>query len=106
MTAQRASGALFGMALGDALGRDTEFFNVSEILRRFPPNGSTALTIIARLVIPVSKPAITLKKVYPGTRRQSSGQKGVARICELRPLAFCRQWTLKRVPPLLSFRLP
>lgn len=42
MTAQRASGALFGMALGDALGRDTEFFNVSEILRQFPPNGPQA----------------------------------------------------------------
>ena len=36
---QRASGCLFGMAFGDALGADTEFLNVKEILRKFPPNG-------------------------------------------------------------------
>ncbi|MBD2181431.1 ADP-ribosylglycohydrolase family protein [Planktothrix sp. FACHB-1355] len=33
------SGCLFGLALGDALGAVTEFLNVDEILRRFPPNG-------------------------------------------------------------------
>jgi ADP-ribosylglycohydrolase len=36
---QRASGCLFGLAFGDALGADTEFLNVSEILRNFPPAG-------------------------------------------------------------------
>ncbi|HET8841540.1 MAG TPA: ADP-ribosylglycohydrolase family protein [Ktedonobacteraceae bacterium] len=39
--AQRASGCLFGLAFGDALGADTEFLSVSEILRSFPPAGPT-----------------------------------------------------------------
>jgi ADP-ribosylglycohydrolase len=34
-----ASGCLFGLALGDALGADTEFFSVQEILRNHPPHG-------------------------------------------------------------------
>src|SRR5258707_6487342 len=36
---QRASGSLFGMAFGDALGAETEFLDVNEILRSFPPAG-------------------------------------------------------------------
>ncbi len=36
---ERASGCLFGSALGDALAAETEFLSVSEILRRFPPHG-------------------------------------------------------------------
>ncbi|MCL1471862.1 ADP-ribosylglycohydrolase family protein [Argonema antarcticum] len=34
-----ASGCLFGLGLGDALGAKTEFLSVEEILRRFPPDG-------------------------------------------------------------------
>lgn len=41
---QSASGCLFGLAFGDALGAETEFLNVSEILRRFPPHGPQSLT--------------------------------------------------------------
>src|SRR4051812_10101008 len=33
------SGSLMGMALGDALGAETEFLNIKGILERFPPNG-------------------------------------------------------------------
>ncbi len=36
---RRASGCLFGLAFGDALGASTEFLSVDEILARFPPNG-------------------------------------------------------------------
>ncbi|BAY63039.1 ADP-ribosylation/crystallin J1 [Calothrix brevissima NIES-22] len=36
---RRASGCLFGLALGDALGAVTEFLSVAEICRRFPPQG-------------------------------------------------------------------
>jgi ADP-ribosylglycohydrolase len=36
---RRASGCLFGLAFGDALGAVTEFLNVDEIMRRFPPQG-------------------------------------------------------------------
>ena len=39
MTTKRASGCLFGMAFGDALGFKTEFLSVAEIIRQFPPNG-------------------------------------------------------------------
>ena len=40
---QRASGCLFGLAFGDALGADTEFSNVAEIVRLYPPNGPRTL---------------------------------------------------------------
>src|SRR5215475_1074944 len=36
---KRASGCLFGLAFGDALGAPTEFLRVAEILERFPPAG-------------------------------------------------------------------
>lgn len=36
---RRASGCLFGLAFGDALGAPTEFLSVDAILARFPPNG-------------------------------------------------------------------
>jgi ADP-ribosylglycohydrolase len=36
---KRAAGCLFGLALGDALGADTEFLSYDEILRRFPEDG-------------------------------------------------------------------
>ncbi|BCL38253.1 ADP-ribosylglycohydrolase family protein [Nostoc sp. MS1] len=36
---RRASGCLFGLAFGDALGATTEFLTVEEIRRCFPPNG-------------------------------------------------------------------
>ncbi len=39
---QRAAGCLFGLALGDALGAETEFLSVSDILHRFPPDGPQA----------------------------------------------------------------
>lgn len=44
MVAQRASGCLFGMAFGDALGADTEFLTVEQIFKRFPPRGPQDLT--------------------------------------------------------------
>lgn len=36
------SGCFIGMALGDALGAETEFLNMSGILQRFPPTGPQA----------------------------------------------------------------
>lgn len=36
---KRASGCLFGLAFGDALGAETEFMSVDRILRSFPPDG-------------------------------------------------------------------
>lgn len=36
---RRASGCLFGLALGDALGAKTEFLSINEICNRFPPDG-------------------------------------------------------------------
>ncbi|GCE09637.1 ADP-ribosylglycohydrolase family protein [Dictyobacter aurantiacus] len=38
-----ASGCLFGAAYGDALGADTEFLSVNEILQRYPPAGPREL---------------------------------------------------------------
>ena len=39
MSKRSASGCLFGLALGDALGASTEFLSVLEIFERFPPHG-------------------------------------------------------------------
>ena len=36
---RRASGSLFGLAYGDALGKPTEFLTVAEIVRRYGPAG-------------------------------------------------------------------
>jgi ADP-ribosylglycohydrolase len=40
---RRASGCLFGLAYGDALGRPTEFLSVPEIVRRYGPGGPREL---------------------------------------------------------------
>jgi ADP-ribosylglycohydrolase len=40
---QRASGSLFGLAYGDALGRPTEFLSYEEIVRRYGPGGPREL---------------------------------------------------------------
>ena len=39
MDLQHIAGCLFGMALGDALGAETEFLDLYAIRRQFPPNG-------------------------------------------------------------------
>ncbi|MFF5171373.1 ADP-ribosylglycohydrolase family protein [Micromonospora sp. NPDC000089] len=41
---RRASGSLFGLAYGDALGKPTEFLTVAEIVRRYGPTGPRDLT--------------------------------------------------------------
>ncbi|NES28623.1 ADP-ribosylglycohydrolase family protein [Micromonospora terminaliae] len=41
---RRASGSLFGLAYGDALGKPTEFLTVAEIVRRYGPAGPRELT--------------------------------------------------------------
>jgi ADP-ribosylglycohydrolase len=42
MNKENIQGCLFGMALGDALGAETEFLNIKGILERFPPYGPQA----------------------------------------------------------------
>ena len=39
----RLAGSLFGLAYGDALGKDTEFSSIAEIQRRFGPDGPSEL---------------------------------------------------------------
>jgi ADP-ribosylglycohydrolase len=39
MVIQQTAGCLFGMAFGDSLGADTEFWNVKQIIEKFPPRG-------------------------------------------------------------------
>ncbi|MFC7547521.1 ADP-ribosylglycohydrolase family protein [Plantactinospora sp. GCM10030261] len=43
MTSTRASGSLFGLAYGDALGKPTEFLQIDEIVRRYGPTGPRRL---------------------------------------------------------------
>lgn len=42
---QRALGCLLGVAYGDALGADTEFLQIDDILRRYPPTGPQDLPL-------------------------------------------------------------
>lgn len=42
-TSDAASGSLFGLAYGDALGKPTEFLTVDQIQRRYGPGGPTEL---------------------------------------------------------------
>ncbi|BDI32837.1 hypothetical protein CCAX7_48880 [Capsulimonas corticalis] len=39
-----ASGCLYGLAFGDALGADTEFLQVERILAKYPPDGPSGLS--------------------------------------------------------------
>lgn len=41
---RRATGSLYGLAYGDALGKPTEFLTVDEIVQRYGPAGPRALT--------------------------------------------------------------
>lgn len=43
ISGRRASGCLFGLAFGDALGAECEFLRVEEILAHFPPDGPRQL---------------------------------------------------------------
>lgn len=43
LIAKRASGCLFGMALGDALGAKPEFMSVAQIIQHWPPDGPSQL---------------------------------------------------------------
>jgi ADP-ribosylglycohydrolase len=57
---RRASGALFGMAYGDALGARTEFLSMEEIARQFPPAGPTDLEGNPSLVTDDTQMALAL----------------------------------------------
>lgn len=75
MTTKRASGCLFGMAFGDALGFKTEFLSVDEITRRFPPNGPlevagnpALVTDDTQMALAVGEALLSAPKPYaPGT---------------------------------------
>ncbi|ALF56342.1 crystallin [Nostoc piscinale CENA21] len=80
---RRASGCLFGLACGDALGAATEFLSVEEIRRRFPPNGpqeivgnparvtdDTQMTLaVAQALVEVDTPNLNLANLEPVLRR-------------------------------------
>ncbi|OCR00087.1 hypothetical protein BCD64_02505 [Nostoc sp. MBR 210] len=80
---RRASGCLFGLACGDALGAATEFLSVEEIRRRFPPNGpqeivgnparvtdDTQMTLaVAQALVEVDTANLSLANLEPVLRR-------------------------------------
>jgi ADP-ribosylglycohydrolase len=68
---QRASGSLFGMAFGDALGAGTEFLTVEKILERFPPAGPlepsgnpARVTDDTQMALAVGKALLTAPRPY------------------------------------------
>ncbi|MFC0028513.1 ADP-ribosylglycohydrolase family protein [Micromonospora chaiyaphumensis] len=79
---RRASGSLFGLAYGDALGKPTEFLTVAEIVRRYGPAGPRELTGDPALVTDDTQmalavawalhdaPAFTAEAVEPLLRRR------------------------------------
>lgn len=81
---KKASGCLFGLAIGDALAAPTEFLQVNEILRRFPPDGpqeptgnparvtddtQMALAVGEALVTAAAKGPLTPATLEPALRR-------------------------------------
>lgn len=71
MDIKRIEGCLFGMALGDALGAETEFLNVEAILQRFPPSGPiqpegspARVTDDTQMAIAVGKALIAAPRPY------------------------------------------
>lgn len=57
---KRCSGALFGLAFGDAMGKATEFLDVESILASFPPDGPRDLTGNPALVTDDTQMAIAV----------------------------------------------
>lgn len=78
MDIEHISGCLIGMALGDALGAETEFLNIDGILKKFPPNGPQApegnpalVTDDTQMAIAVGEAIIaTPKPLEPNTLAQ------------------------------------
>lgn len=56
----KIAGCLFGMALGDALGRETEFMQVADIITKYPPNGFRELSDDPALVTDDTQMAIAV----------------------------------------------
>ncbi|MFC3504927.1 ADP-ribosylglycohydrolase family protein [Micromonospora krabiensis] len=79
---RRAAGSLFGLAYGDALGKETEFLPVAEIVRRHGPGGPRDLVGHPALVTDDTQmalavgwalrdaPALTPEAVEPALRRR------------------------------------
>ncbi|MER7889471.1 ADP-ribosylglycohydrolase family protein [Micromonospora sp. NPDC094482] len=79
---RRAAGSLFGLAYGDALGKETEFLAVTEIVRRHGPSGPRELVGDPALVTDDTQmalavgwalreaPALTPEAVEPALRRR------------------------------------
>jgi ADP-ribosylglycohydrolase len=66
---QRASGWLFGLALGDALGARTEFMSIDEILRSYPPRGpqeppSPLVTDDTQMALAVGEALLEARRPY------------------------------------------
>ncbi|MFI7430506.1 ADP-ribosylglycohydrolase family protein [Micromonospora sp. NPDC049836] len=66
---RRASGSLFGLAFGDALGKPTEFLTVAEIVRRYGPAGPRELVGDPALVTDDTQMALAVA----GALRDASG---------------------------------
>lgn len=66
---QRASGCLFGLALGDALGARTEFMSIEEILLSYPPRGpqeppSPLVTDDTQMALAVGEALLAARRPY------------------------------------------
>lgn len=79
---QRASGCLFGLAFGDALGAETEFLSVDEILRNFPPDGPlrpagnpARVTDDTQMTLAVGKALLEASRPYTATTLEKSLRK-------------------------------
>ncbi len=66
----QASGCLFGTAFGDALGADTEFLSVAQILAKWPPDGpqepraSWRVTDDTQMMLAVGEALLSASKPY------------------------------------------
>jgi len=78
----RASGSLFGLAYGDALGRPTEFLSVPQIVQRYGPDGPRDLAEDPALVTDDTQMALAVAWALRDAH-QASGPAGAQRSTAL-----------------------
>jgi ADP-ribosylglycohydrolase len=94
---RKASGCLFGLAYGDALGKPTEFLDVAEIVRRYGPGGPRELDGDPALVTDDTQMTLAVAWALCDAPRQPDPQ-GLAGLLRQRFLAWALSPDNNRAP--------
>jgi len=82
MAPQRTAGCLYGMAFGDSLGADTEFWNVRQIIEKFPPRGPQDLRGSPALVTDDTQMALAVGRALRKAERPYTCATLLAPLCD------------------------